>query len=139
MGNNVKVHGFSGATISDFYTYLLPLLEKKPSNIIIMAGTNDSVNKNSDEIVSELLLLKNWILKAIPEINITISCPTIRMDNQKARLTILNIHKKLSEVDINLIDNGNINDGHLGPRGLHLSKNGSARLDMNSLSHIRKH
>ena len=39
MGNNVKVRGFSGATISDFYTYLVPLLEKKPSNIIIMAGT----------------------------------------------------------------------------------------------------
>ena len=50
-------------------------------------------------------IVKNWILKAIPEINIMISCPTIRMDNQKARLTSLNIHKKLSELNINIIDN----------------------------------
>ena len=39
-------------------------------------------------------------------------CPYVKsyMTIKKARLTILNIRKKLSELDINLIDNGNIND-----------------------------
>ena len=78
-------------------------------------------------------------MKAIPEINITISCPTIRMDNQKARLTILNIRKKLSVLNINIIDYENINQGHLGRRGLHLNNKGSARLAMNYLSRIRNH
>lgn len=139
MGNNVKVRGFPGATIRDFYNYLVPLLEKKPSNIILMAGSNDSINKPSDEIVAEILLLKQWILNAIPDANIIISCPPVRMDNQKARLTILNLRKKLSNLKINFISNENINDNHLGHKGLHLNKWGSAILAMNYLSHIRKH
>ena len=32
---------------NDMYNYLMPLIEKKPTNIILMVGTNDSVNKCS--------------------------------------------------------------------------------------------
>ena len=90
-------------------------------------------------IVSELLLLKKWILSVIPEVIIAISCPTIRSDNQKAKLTILNIRKKLSDLKVNIIANDNINEDHLGRKGLHLNNRGSARLAMNYLAHIRKH
>ena len=55
MGSKVKVRGFAGARIKDFYNYLIPLLEKRPSRIILMAGTNDSVEKSSQEILTELL------------------------------------------------------------------------------------
>ena len=38
MGANVKVRSFPGAKIKDFYNYLVPLLESRPSNIILTAG-----------------------------------------------------------------------------------------------------
>ena len=139
MGPKVKVRGFPGARIKDFYSYLLPLLDKNPSNIILMAGSNDSIDKSSEELLVELLNLKKWISDKLPGVKITISCPTIRNDNQKARLTILRLREKLQNLNIDLITNENIHVGHLGHKGLHLNNRGSGRLAMNFLSHIRKH
>ena len=133
MGSKVKVRSFPGARIKDFYSYLLPLLEKNPSNIILMAGTNDSIDKSSDEILYELLSLKKWILYILPDVNVTLSCPTIRIDHQKARLTILRLRQKLLNLNIDVINNENINDEHLGQKGLHLNNRGSDRLAMNYL------
>ena len=134
MEKNVKVRGFSGGNINDFYTYLIPLLRKKPSFIILMVGTNDAM-----KLLAELLALKNWILEVLPEVIITISCPTIRNDNQKARLTILHLRKKLNDLKLNTIINDNIGENHLGRKGLHLNNRGSARIAMNYLAHIRRH
>ena len=139
MGKNVKVRGFSGGNINDFYTYLIPLLRKKPSYIILMVGTNDATMKSSEKLLAELLALKNWILEVLPEVIITISCPTIRNDNQKARLTILHLRKKLNDLKLSTIINDNIGENHLGRKGLHLNNRGSARLAMNYLAHIRRH
>ena len=103
-----------------------------------MVGTNDT-EISSDILLSELLSLKKWILEVLPDVNVTFSCPTIRSDNQKARLTILHLRKKLSDLNINCISNENINHSHLGRKGLHLNNRGLARLAMNYLSHIRKY
>ena len=46
MGPKVKVRSFPGARIKDYYSYLLPLVEKHPCNIILMAGTNDSIEES---------------------------------------------------------------------------------------------
>ena len=43
--------------------------------------------------------------------------PTIRLDDQKERLTILRLRQKLSNLNIDVIINENINDEHLGKRG----------------------
>ena len=92
MDKNVKIRGFSGASINDLYTYLLPLI--KISNVLLMTGTNDAMDKSSDELLTKLMTLKNWILAASPGVNITIFCPTIGKNNQKPRLTILHLRKK---------------------------------------------
>ena len=105
----------------------------------MIAGTNDSIDKSSDEILYELLSLKKWILHILPDVNVTISCPTIRIDHQKARLTILRLRQKLLNLNIDVINNENINDEHLGQKGLHLNNRGSGRLAMNYLAYIRKH
>ena len=140
MGKNVKVRGFSGVNINDFYTYLIPLLRKKPSYIILMVGTNDAMIKSSEELLAELLALKNWIVEVLPGVIIAISCRTIRNDNQKARLTILHLRKKLNDLkSSNTIINDNIVENHLGHKGLHLNNRGSAKLAMNYLAHIRRH
>ena len=39
--SRVKVHSFSGATASEMEYFIKPLLERKPSHVIIHCGTND--------------------------------------------------------------------------------------------------
>ena len=40
----IKVTRFPGATISDMYHYLIPLLEKKPDHVILHVSINDVIN-----------------------------------------------------------------------------------------------
>ena len=58
---NVKVHAFSGSTIADLREhYIQPLLKKRPSAVIIHAGTNDASQEGvtADKILHALLDLK---------------------------------------------------------------------------------
>ena len=137
MGTNVKVRSFSGALVKDLHNYLIPLLKKRPSNIILMAGTNDAVMSTSTAILQELLLLKVWIIETLPGVNVCISCPTVCWDNSKAKITIHHLRNKLSGLNIDYIANDNIHSVHIGQKGLHLNGKGSGRLAMNYLSHIR--
>ena len=41
-GQNVKVRNFSGAMVDDLNHHIISLLQKKPSHIIVNAGTNDA-------------------------------------------------------------------------------------------------
>ena len=41
-GRNVKVRNFPGATVDDLNHHIIPLLQKKPSHIIVHAETNDA-------------------------------------------------------------------------------------------------
>ena len=138
MGNKVKVRSLLGAYICDLYYHLQPMIERKPDSIILIIGTNDAVEKGSHEILNELLDLKNWILTKLPETKVIISCPTIRCDNQIARLTSLRLRNNLQQLDINLISNENVLEEHLAYKGLHLNNRGSSRLAWNYLSYIRK-
>ena len=37
----IKVRSFPGATCSDMYHYLVPILEKQPDYVILHVGTDD--------------------------------------------------------------------------------------------------
>ena len=141
MGAKFKVRGFSGAVIQDMYHYLHPLLEKKPTYIILMVGTNDAPNKNADQIVAELLKLKKHIKDALPKCQVILSCPTMRRDwaNQGAHKVVFDLRKKLINQKIPIILNENITDEHLGYRGLHLNDHGLGKLAMNYIRYMRKH
>ena len=54
----VKVRNFSGATVADMEHYLIPIIQKKPSNIILHVGTNDAKNLPSRTVLDNLLKLK---------------------------------------------------------------------------------
>ena len=56
-----KVRAFPGATVDDMFDYLLPLLKKIPTNIILHIGSNDSSYKSSNEIAGEISTLKEFI------------------------------------------------------------------------------
>ena len=138
----IKVRAFPGAVINDMYKFIQPHMERKPSKIILHIGTNDAVGKTSDEILYELLQLKAFIMQ---KYNITpvISWPTLRTDRAKAKYVILELWKRLEQLNIPSISNTNITEDCLGKGGknpgLHMNPKGYGRLAMNFLSYNRKH
>ena len=92
MGKKFKVRSFPGCVVKDLYFHITPLLLKKPSSIIIMAGTNDAIDKTSKDIFDHLMLLKKHIENEAPACRVLISCP-LRFDYGYAQLTISNLVK----------------------------------------------
>ena len=64
----VKVHNFPGATVADMEHYLIPIIQKKSSNIILQVGTNDAKNLPSRTVLDNLLKLKA-LVKALPTLS----------------------------------------------------------------------
>ena len=89
MKRTVKVRSFPGSPVEQMYRNVEPLLKKKNPDIIVShVGTNDAVDKTSDSIVDNILKLKHYMELQLPDTEIIISCPIIRIDNAKASLTI---------------------------------------------------
>ena len=136
---NAKVRAFSGATVDDMHDYLKPLLKKKPDNIILHIGTNDSVGKSADDIMAEIFNLVEFIEYELPMVNLCISCPVMRIDNMKANkvlrdlCSLLKIHFRSS----NVIFHDKFNGTCLGHKGLHLNAKGSSLLAANYISYMR--
>ena len=84
MGQKFKVRGVSGVAISDLSFHLPPLLQKKTDSVIIMAGTNDAIEKYSDCIVSELMQLRCYVETVLPSCKVILLCPPMRVDKEIA-------------------------------------------------------
>ena len=67
--------------------HIIPLLQKKPSHIIVHAGTNEAYHSTSREILSKLLNLKSLTQEKLPDYKVFIPTPTLRSDNGKVTLT----------------------------------------------------
>ena len=48
----VKVGNFPGATVADMGHYIIPVIQKKSSNIILHVGTNDVKNLRSPTVLT---------------------------------------------------------------------------------------
>ena len=137
---NAKVRAFSGATIDDMHDYLKPLLKKKPDNIILHIGTNDSISKSAKEIMAEIINLVEFIECVLPTVNLSISCPVMRLDNMKANKVLrdLTVLIKSSFHNSNIIIHDKFNGTCIGHKGLHLNAKGSSLLATNYISHMRR-
>ena len=63
---DVKVHSFSGAKIANMNHHILPMLERKPNEVILHIGTNDigvSEEENA-QIANELIKLTRKVTNA---------------------------------------------------------------------------
>ena len=125
--NSVKVRIFQRATIDDMKDFLKPYLEWSPTNTILHAGTNNSINDSSSVILNKLLSLKNCIHTELPESHVILSNIIDRSDNGIGRLKISTFNKHLNSLKMDIIDNSNISSEHLNGSGLHL-------IDMGKLS-----
>ena len=119
------------------FSYITPLLQKRPSYIFLHIGSNDSINKPSEQIFDEILNLKMFIEQELPSCQVFLSAPVLRTDNRKANLTLKNLETLMKGLD-NVIFNENIDGYCLGGKGLHLNPKGSGRLAINYLSQIRR-
>ena len=117
----VKVRNFSGATVGDMEHHLIPIIQKKPSNIILHVGTNDAKNLPSRIVLDDLSKLKALVKDSLPTCKVFISTPTLCTDDGNAQITVSQLTKHLSELKIDTVNNNNINIRHLGGKGLHLN------------------
>ena len=91
MGQCYKVRAFPGAIIKDFYDYAIPLLLwKNALFVILVAGTNDVINKSSKCILEELLQLKMFLQLKLTNCEVIMSWPTYRFVEPKAQITLNN-------------------------------------------------
>ena len=116
---------------------MIPLLRKRPTNIIIHVGTNNALTNNSIQIKYKLLKLKEYIISVIPTCKVIISRLINRHGYAKAQLTIIKTNELLSKLGIPQIDDSNITCMHLGKKGLHLNSHGTGKLVVNFLKMLK--
>jgi len=137
---NVKVRAFPGCTIADLREhYIQPLLKKRPSSVIIHAGTNDASQEgaNADEILHALLDLKAEVEKNIEGCKVILSLPTQRVDRPSANKIIQTVNRKMQALGINTINNNNISRNDIGRKGLHLNMKGVNKLGSNMAAKLK--
>ena len=137
LKRNIKVRVFPGSTIEELKIYLTPLLYKKPKTIIIHIATNNCKYNNSMQIKEKYIDLINHIKEITPDSKVVCSSLIQRYDDAKAQMTVNMANKKLKELDIDFIDNSNINESHLGKKGLHLNSHGTGKLALNFVRYIK--
>ena len=90
--NGVLEEGLCGAgrnfKVDDLHHHIIPLLQKKPSHIIVHGGTNDGYYSTSKEILNKLLSFKSLIQEKLPDCKVFISTPTMRSDNGKTTVKV---------------------------------------------------
>ena len=134
---NVRVRAFSGASVEDMYWYLYPLLKKEPDYVILHVGTNNCTYDTPEDILCNILRLKQHIQAVLPNCQVILSQPIIRTDSKKAASTMHQLISLFNELNVFMLDNSNIGEGHLGKKGHHLNTRGTSRLAMNLISFIR--
>ena len=126
----IKVCYFPGGKTEDLQHHIIPYLKKKPDNIIIHIGTNDSPYKTEDFMYKEFVKVKKTINKCHLNCkNIAISSPHHLLFEQiRRRITYL----KHTTTFWNR--KKGISASHLHRDGLHLNLNVTIMLAGNLLS-----
>ena len=116
---------------------ILHLYEKQPTNILHVCTNDAQLRKTAKEMYDELINLKNYIQQALPKTKVSISCPILRTDNQKANHKLNELDSKLKGSQNDIIVNDNLDGTCLGKKGLHLNQKGSGRLALNIIKSIQ--
>ena len=112
---------------------------KQPECVILHVGTNDCVDNASDQVLRDLLALRQSIEKVIPGVKVILSQPISRYDgNALPSLRVQQLIRKIEHVDVPLLKNRNLVRKHVGKKGLHFNDYGTARYAMNLISLIKR-
>ena len=135
---DVRIGCHGECTVKCLYTHLTPVFTAKPEYIMLHIGTNDCTNKTSDVVLNETTKLAHHIEIALPNSKIILSLPTMRTDNNKPNVIIRNLKKKAYNLPYTLMENENINEIHIGHKGLHRNGHGIKKMAKNIIS-LAKH
>ena len=135
-----KVRAHPGASIEQMYYHLAVHLQKKPTYVILLAGTNNCTTDGGSDVLDKLMKLKSFILsRCCCEVHI--STLITRTDNIKAGRVVDEVNKQLLELSNNgvlkLLNNTGITKSHLGQKGLHLSNRGMGKLITNIVNFVK--
>ena len=86
------------------YDYIKPLLKKVSNNV----GTSDGSNSTLRVILDNMLSLKTFIEKTLPQSKVSISNVVKRSNNGKATLTVNKVNEHLSSLQLDIVDKLNI-------------------------------
>ena len=128
---NTKVRIYPGAGVDGMFYNIFPLLRKRPENVIIHGGTNNTMSKEPYVIVEKLMKLKNLIDSILPGCNVILSGLIDRYDDEKTQDTAQTVNDMLSNCGVRLINNSNILREHLGRKGLHMNPYGTGKIVIN--------
>ena len=135
---NVKVRSFPDAKTNDMFYYLVQLLEKNPDYVILHVGTNGAVDHQSNDIISKIFKLKEFIQLKVPSCKVIISRPIKRHDNKKASSVVDDVIQQLQQLNTETIINANFEKNMLGMKDLHLNRNGLKQFAKNLIDAIRE-
>ena len=134
----VKVHSFSGATTTEMKHFIKPLVQRKPSEIILHVGTNDVDIHSAEEIADNIIKLTDDIKKK--GIRCTVSSLVVRADSELLKSAVIDVNNVLRDSlpqDVNFVEHSNITNYCLNNSRLHLNRRGDAALAHNFIQHIR--
>ena len=136
----VKVRKHPGATVQDMGHHLTALLRKKPTYVLIHAGTNDTPDedKTAEDIFRDIINLKSYVESPVPGVKVTISCPVIRNDERVNKLKVVHLRSLLRTSGVDVVVNGNIGVGLLSLKGVHLNQKGTRCLAGNMIEYLNR-
>ena len=82
-------------------------MEKQLDHVILHVGENDVINYEGKEIVDKLFQLKSFIQEKLPRANVILSKSIMRADTKQHDNVATDFNNKLSELNIDTIDNEN--------------------------------
>ena len=95
LGRNVKVRCYRGGVVDDMFDLANVVIRRKPTNLIIHVGTNNSISQNASTIANNVIRLKHYIETKLKSCTVIISSLIVRTDFQKANNTITYVNAML--------------------------------------------
>ena len=122
---NIKTRKYPGCTTKDLKHHVIPTIEKKPSLIIMHAGTNDITNEI--DTIPNFKSIIDKIKKKSPHTKIAISSLTLRKDRKNIENKVIKLNDEIkrlcAENLIDFISHDNIDESCLGFKNkLHLNR-----------------
>ena len=136
-------HNHMLARATGEFIYIKPAIKKKPDEVVIHIGTNDTNHRKAPQIIEGINRLYQQIKVSSPKTNITISELIIRDDNSTAKSKVLEVNIKLlkdycsKNSSISMLCHPNINVGFLNRSRLHLNKAGTSVFARNLINHLK--
>ena len=94
---NVKVRSFPCVKTDDMFYYLVPLLEKFQIMSFCMLVLNDAIEHQSNDIISKIFKLKEFIQLKVPNCKVITSTPIKRHNNKKASSVVDDVIQQLQQ------------------------------------------